>query len=284
MITRTKAEVLLVNNCPPYHPEFLKELPVYRVLYSSDDPDSTYKRNIPYLHAYQHVFFAAPAYSAQLDMKSKMTYCGMPNADWLPIGVFDFEHESGKGEKEVFGGAREIDVIYIGGFYRQKLELLARVKKAMGRKLRLHGVFKLKHNLYFNVRFGFPGWIAPVSNQERVRLYQQSKIGFNVHWNEFGLGNQRLYHLPANGVMQICDCVDSLGRVFELGREVQGYRTQTELISLIEKYLSDEPMRRSIALEGYRRTMQEYRLRTLLKRAHKLIEEGMRKLQWRVAN
>ena len=55
--------------------------------------------------------------------------------------------------------------------------------------------------------------------RERVELYQRSRIGFNVHWNEYGLGNQRLYHLPANGVMQICDCADSLaGSSRRIGR------------------------------------------------------------------
>lgn len=280
-IAAEKADVLLVNNCPPYHPEFLKDLPLYRVLYSGDDPDSTYRRNIPYLHAYHHIFFAAPSYSAQMDMEAKMRSCGMINADWLPIGVFDFECDPTKEEKDLFSQPRDIDIVYIGGFFRQKLDLLSRVKKAFGRKLRLYGMFKLKHNLYFNVKFGLPGWVSPVSLEDRVRLYQRSKIGFNIHWNEYGLGNQRLYHLPANGVMQVCDCASFLGRVYEIGREIMSYRTGDELQDHLHRYLSDDKAREAVALAGYRRTVAEYLLKKVLGRASCLIKEGMQKIRWR---
>src|SRR5438552_330526 len=90
-IHRERIDVLLVANCPPYHPDFLRKLDVYKVLFSADDPEATYMINIPYLHAYHHVFYVDPAYSADLDMAEKMRYAGMVNADWLPISVFDFE-------------------------------------------------------------------------------------------------------------------------------------------------------------------------------------------------
>src|SRR5438309_56587 len=35
----TRADAIIVNNFPPYHPDFLRRLPLYKVLYTSDDPD-----------------------------------------------------------------------------------------------------------------------------------------------------------------------------------------------------------------------------------------------------
>lgn len=280
LIEERRADALIVTNCPPYHPDFLKRIKIYKVLHSSDDPDATYKRNIPYLHAYDHVLYASPAYSPDMDMEEKMRHCGMTNADWLPISVFDFECAPTQNEESVLSGARDIDIVYTGAFWKQKIELLAKVKKAFGKRFRQHGYFDVRHNAYMKLRYGYQGWVSPVSFQERVKLYQRSKIGFNIHWNEHGLGNQRLYHLPANGVMQICDCASHLDRVFKMGEEVIGYKGAGDLIEKLNYYLEHEEERKKIALRGFRRAMNEYRIAVVMKCAGKLIRKGMDRISW----
>lgn len=278
-IDKHQADAIMVNHCPPYHPDFLKTLNVYKVLYSGDDPGATYMRNIPYLHAYDHVMFVAPSYSRDMDMKEKMQYCGMKNADWLPISVFDFEHDAEQSGDSILKHERDIDIIYIGGFFRQKLSMMATLQKTFGTNLRMHGFFRTKHNLYYNMKYGFPGWIKQVSFEERVRLYQRAKIGFNLHWSEYGLGNQRLYHLPANGVMQICDCPNYLDKVFRVGDEVVSFNETNALIDKIKFYLDNDVERNRIAMNGYRRVMNEYRFSTVMNKAGEYIEAGMRRLR-----
>jgi spore maturation protein CgeB len=78
LVEQRGAAAVVVNNCPPFHPEFLREHNLYKVLYSSDDPDATYRRNIPYLHAYDHVMYLDPAHSAEIDMKEKCS-----TVEWL---------------------------------------------------------------------------------------------------------------------------------------------------------------------------------------------------------
>jgi spore maturation protein CgeB len=274
---QTCADAVIVDHCPPYHPEFLRGLPLYKVLRSSDDPDSTYRRNIPYLHAYDHVMYLDPAHSADIDMKEKMHYCGMANADLVPHGVLAGDYDPALSENELFGRERDIDLIYIGSFFRQKLPLLARLRRRFGRRFRLGGFFRTKHNLWFNVVHGGGHWVRPISFDERRRLYQRAKIGVNVHWSAYGLGNQRLYHLPANGVMQISDCADHLHHIFEPGIEVSYYRSTDELIDRIEYYLGAHAEREEMARAGYRRTMMEYRFPTLARRMGELIAEGMKR-------
>jgi len=279
-IRAERIDVLLVANCPPYHPDFLRNVGVYKVLFSADDPEATYRINIPYLHAYHHVFFVDPAYSADLDMTEKMGYAGMVNADWVPISVFDFECDAARSEPEVLTQPRDIDVVYVGSFWRQKVDALMRVSHALGRRFRLHGYFRLRHNLYLNVVHRYGGWVSPLSFQDRVAIYQRSKIGFNVHWNEFGLGNQRLYHLPANGVMQVSDCAAHLDRIFAVNREVVGYRGTDDLIDRLRYYLDHDQDRREIAAAGYRRVMKDYRFATVCRRAVELIRAGMERIGW----
>ena len=279
LIRAQRIDVLFVTNAPQYHPEFLQKLAVYRVLYSTDDQEATYRRTIPYLHAYDHVLFCTPLHNAEKGMEQKMRECGMRNADWLPLGVFDFEFDSKASEEEVFSTPRDIDVVYVGGCFLHKLPLLARVQRALGRQLRLHGFFKWKHNAYFIVRHGARTWVTPVSYEERVRLYRRAKIGFNIHWDNFTLGNQRLYHLPANGVMEISDCARDLGQIYAPGSEIVGYESADDLIDRIRHYLAHDDERLAIARAGYHRTMQDYRIGRVTRQAGKLIERGMTKLR-----
>src|SRR5512147_2975226 len=41
LLREQNADAVIVTNCPPYHPDFLRKLPVYKVLYSTDDPYAT---------------------------------------------------------------------------------------------------------------------------------------------------------------------------------------------------------------------------------------------------
>jgi len=274
-INRNHADAIIVNNYPPYHPDFLRKLKVYKVLYSGDDPGATYMRNIPYLHGYDHVFYLDPDYSDDMNMSEKMRYCGMTNENWVPHGVFDEDYDGTKTETTILEGERDIDIIYVGAPYLQKLKLLATVKKAFGRNCQLYGRFRLPWNLYYNLRYGWPGWMRRISFPKRKQLHQRAKIGFNVHWNLHGLGNQRLYYLPANGVMQICDNQPYLGRVFEVGKEVVTYRDADELIDKIRYYLEHDDERNKIALNGFMRTVNEYRFSDILRKSADHIMEGM---------
>ena len=271
MIRQHGADALLVTNCPPYHPDFLRKLDIYKALYSTDDPDGTYRRTIPYLHAYNHVFHVAPGYSADMELREKLRYCGMQNVDWLPLSVFDFECDPAQTEETILSHERDVDIAYVGHCFPQKMPVLTAVKRAFGSRLKVFGFYRPKHNLYANLVHAYGGWIRPIGFKERVRLYQRAKIGFNLHWNEFGLGNQRLYILPANGVMQICDCPGYLPRVYRVGEEAVAFRNRDELIDRIRYYLDHEAERKRIALAGFRRVMKDYRFADVTRRAAALM-------------
>lgn len=266
------ADALFVTNAPPYHPDFLRRLKAYKVLYSTDDPGATYQRTIPYVHAYDHLMYCAPGYSGEMDLGEKLCHAGARRADWLPLGVFEYEMTSTMADTSL---KRDIDVVYVGACYLQKLPILAAVRRVFGRRARIHGWFKWSHNAYLVLRHGYPGWVRPVTFAERADIYRRAKIGFNIHWNQFGLGNQRLYHLPANGVMQICDCPDLLPAIFDVGTEIVGYRTLENLLDAIRFYLAHDAERERIAAAGQARAMREYTIREVNRHAARLITDGM---------
>ena len=275
-IQETNADVLLVDNCPPYHPDFLCKLDIYKVLRIADGPLSAYDRDFAYLHAYDHVLYHSPAYSKDMGMEEKLRYCGAKMVDFWPLGSFQALCDSSKTVSNILSAKRDIDVIFIGALHLNKMPLLARVKKALGGRLRLHGLANLKKNIYFNVKYGFPGWVTPVSFPDYVSLYQRSKIGINVHnRGDYTVGSYRMFDLPANGVMQISDGGPYLEQFFVPGEEIVSYGDADDLVDKIKYYLVRDEERERIAINGFKRVQKDYKIATLLRNAGDLIQKGM---------
>jgi spore maturation protein CgeB len=233
---------------------------------------SAYDRDFVYLHAYDQVLYHSPAYSRDLAMKEKLVYCGARSPNLWPLGLFDAGYDPSADEETLFKRKRDIDVIFVGALHVGKMPLLAKVKKALGKRFVIRGLASVKKNLYFNARHGFPGWVRPLPFHDYVRFYQRAKIGINVHnRGKFTVGGYRLFELPANGVMQISDGGEYLGTFFEPGREIVGYETADQLIEQIEYYLERDDEREAIARAGYRRVVRDHRMAFRLRDGARLI-------------
>ncbi|NJD62506.1 MAG: glycosyltransferase family 1 protein, partial [Deltaproteobacteria bacterium] len=273
-----RADALIVDNCFPYHPDFLRTVPVYKVLRTTDGPLTAYDRDFAYLHAYDHVLYHSPAYSSDMGMAEKLRYCGAKRADFVPLGLFDAAFDAAKTEETILAGDRDVEIVFIGALYPGKMPLMAKVKKAFGRHCRIHGMANAKKNLYFNFKYGFPGWVAPLPFRDVVPLYQRSRIGFNAHnRGDYTVGSYRLFDLPGNGVMQISDGGKHLREFFEVGEEIVGYESADDLVDKLRYYLAHDEERKRIALNGYRRVTREYRFKAILRRAGELILAGMQR-------
>lgn len=273
-----KIDAIMVDTCPPYHPDWLRKLPVFKVLRVADGPLAAYDRDFAYTHAYDLVLYHSPAYSRDMEMGEKLQYVGAKKAVFWPLGVFDAGFAPAMPEQELFAMDRGLDVIFVGALHLGKMPLIAKVKKAFGTRCRLHGLTSFKKNLYFNAKYGFPGWVRPIEQSEYVPLYQRAKIGFNVHnRGKYTVGGYRFYELPANGVMQISDGDEYLNAFYQEGDEIVGYKDSDadDLIDKIRFYLAHDAERERIARNAYRRVMQDYRIGNLLHRAGASIQEAM---------
>lgn len=276
LVVRTAAEALIVDNGFPYHPDWLRKQKIYKVLRTSDGPLTAYDRDIPYVHAYDHVLYHSPAHSRDLDMAEKLAYVGAKRADFWPLALFDRNFDPTKTEETLLTQERDIDVIFIGAMFANKMPLIARIKKAFGKRARIHGLTSWKRNIYFNAKFGFPGWIRPVRFEEYVPLYQRAKIGVNIHnRGMYTVGSYRLFDLPGNGVMQISDGGPYLNSFFDVGREIVAYDEADELIRKVRYYLDHELERKAIALAGHRRAVRDHHIKVRMRQAGELIAAGM---------
>jgi len=271
VLKKNNIDCLIIDNNNPYHPEFLKTLSVKKVLRTSDGPMTSYDRDFPFMHAVDAVLYHSPAYSEEMDMHEKLTYLGVKEKYLWSMCSFD-ALRSRKSKKDLFNTERDVDVVFVGALFPNKMSVLAGVKKEFGSNFKLHGLANLKKNLYFNLVYKFPGIVRPLAFENYIPLYERSKIGINIHnRGKYTVGGYRLFDLPANGVMQISDGGEYLEEFFKVGVEIESYSSEEELIDKIKFYLSHDDARIKIAKAGYERVMGSYQVKSKLQELSVLI-------------
>lgn len=68
----------------------------------------------------------------------------------------------------------------------------------------------------------------------------------------------RNFEVPGCGAFLLTEYVDHLEDYYEIGKEVECFRSLKELVEKIDYYLKHEEERERIAKAGYERTMREH--------------------------
>lgn len=111
----------------------------------------------------------------------------------------------------------------------------------------------------------------PLFGKEMYEEVYNSKIVINRHIDiaENYANNMRLYESTGVGAFLITDKKTNLSDIFEIGKEVETYNSEQELIEKIEFYLNNESARIKIAVAGQARTLKDH---TYRKRMRELLE------------
>lgn len=106
-LTDSHADAVIVDNCAPYHPDYLRRLPIYKVLRTSDGPTAAYERDLAYLHLYDHVLYHSPAYSSDTGMAKNLRFCGAKNIDFWSMALLDTAFDA-PNRKKRYSPAKQI--------------------------------------------------------------------------------------------------------------------------------------------------------------------------------
>jgi len=276
IIEEEKIDVLLVDNCFPYHPEFLKTLKVFKVMRTTDGPVSAFDRDFAYVNYYDLVLYHSPAYNKFSTYPEKLDELKVKSHEFWPHGSFKAMRDQSLTLENLFAHNRNIDVIFIGALHFDKMESIAKLKKNLGDRFLYHGLSTIKRNIYFNVKYRYPGWVTAIKGEDHANLYRRSKIGVNIHnRGKYTVGSYRLFDLPANGVMQLSDGDDYLGNFFDVGSEIVSYKSIDNLLELVKYYLKNDVERERIATNAFVRTLNEYDIKIILKKLTSIIKAKM---------
>jgi len=273
-----EVDVFIVNHENPYHPEFIRALSqkTYTVLYTGDDPESSYLCSQPYAWAFDHTLCYAVNYDSATRMTDKLMQWGAKRADIRPFGFQPHRYDSTISEKELFAKMRNIEILYVGGPYNKVSDLM-RLKKEFGKRFKIYGNWGgLKSTIGRFRRHGVFELIKPLSESDFIYTYQHSKIGINMHMS-YGPSNVRMWELPINGVMQITDNPAGTAEFFDVGKEIACYENggMEKAINLIDYFLCHEAERIEVARAGYRKVISRYSFKQTFLNSMIAIENGM---------
>lgn len=108
---------------------------------------------------------------------------------------------------------------------------------------------------------------------ETPKVYLLSKINLNVSKTFFSGTIQRVYDIAFCGGFCLTDHRDDVARNFEIGKELETYRTEREMVEKARHYLAHDEERRTVAEAGRRRVLRDHRAAHRVARA--LAEAGL---------
>lgn len=225
------------------HPEFVLKLNTFNVFCCFDDPESSEDLSKPVAHAYD---LCMVGNIAEIDTYKSW---GVKQVRFWPLGFFNSDYDPNLTCETILSGDRKTEIALICE------------RQTDWRAERLD-----KYSAEFpNGRYYGLGWDKGfLSENKKVKLYQDTKIGPNFH-NSTGPINFRTYMLPANGVMLLCDNKQHLGKIFKLNEEAVGFDSIDEAIELTKYYLNHDAERRKIAAAGWKRATTDYNEQAVFK-------------------
>jgi spore maturation protein CgeB len=151
-----------------------------------------------------------------------------------------------------WGFERNIDVLFVG----QKFGNRARYIE----KLRKNGIDVLAYGL---------GWeTSRLSQGQMIGCLQRAKIALNFSSSE---GNShlkfikgRIFEIPATGAMLLTEETQHLDEFFEIGAELDVFRTEDELLEKVVFYLKYDTIRNEIAQKGKNKVLKSFTMETTL--------------------
>lgn len=127
----------------------------------------------------------------------------------------------------------------------------------------LFSTLKKNFNAKIWGRFGVNKYLEDVN-----QVYNSFKITVNLTHSKEGVFTNRLFEAPGAGICLFTDYGTHLDLLYDVGKEVVGYRSLPELVNLIHYYLENEDERRVVALAGYQRARKNHtwvnRVKTIL--------------------
>jgi len=218
------------------HRDFVKELPCFTVFGCNDDPEASERLSKPVADAYDMCLIGNIA-----EIETYKSW-GVKKVSWLPLGLMHNFYNKTLTENDILKGKRDIDIFFMGD------------KTSPYRRNRLLALEKA----FPNGSFWGKGWIKGyLPTGQEMHFLTNTQLGINIH-NSTGPVNLRTFYLPANGVLQLCDNKNNLGKIFELDKEVIGFDSIEECIEKCHYYLHHKEEQRSIALSGWKRVLKDY--------------------------
>lgn len=221
------------------------ELGSKTALWYPDDPrffDSLVRYEAP---SYDHVFTAS---EKAVNMYKEI---GAQNAHYLPFACEPTVHrkvELSDGERKRYNA----NVVFVGTYCLRRAKIIGALVKA-NIDVKVYGpywkYFKLKGDIY-----------EGIYGQEMVKAFNSAEMVLNIH-DEKDLrfkANMRTFEVTGAGSFLLTDKPCNLEKLFNMGKEVISYSSESELKELARYYSEAADERINIAANGQQKAYQSH--------------------------
>lgn len=168
--------------------------------------------------------------------------------------------------------ASPYEVVFIGGFsthHRRGNRILEEVARLAPVDFWGYGTDNLDQNNPILDHYHGPAWGFDMFN-----ILHNAKIAINRHVDvaEDYAGNMRLYEATGVGTMLITDHKVNLHELFNIGKEVETYKSAKELVEKIKFYLKNDRAREKIAKAGQARTLKDHSYQRRMKQLDAILK------------
>ena len=156
------------------------------------------------------------------------------------------------------GDDKTIDVLFVGSCDFRRILLLEKIKKNVSvYGARWQRNFPLISNQLRDRIIDQPVW-----GDDLQQLLARSKIVLNITRTDFfgaetGI-NLRLFETLAAGCFLLTDYCEEIEDLFEVGKEIEVYRSSSELIDKVRYYLENDDERLAIAKLGHEKFLKNH--------------------------
>jgi glycosyltransferase involved in cell wall biosynthesis len=181
--------------------------------------------------------------------------------EYLPIG-FDarvVDRLAARGVDCMNQEGRDIDLSFIGSVnphvHPARVALLEELCRQRPIEIHGNGVDALPADSPIREHFVGEAW-----GLDMYELLARSRVTVNRHIDaaEGYSNNMRLYEATGAGAMLLTDLGSNLSEIFHNGKEVVVYGTVDDLITAVDAYIDDEPLRAEVARSGQARTLGQH--------------------------
>ncbi len=190
---------------------------------------------------------------------NKALSLGVESVEYFFPGFPNFIAEAVKNETQ------EYDVVFSGNCTLKHHKRIEYLEKIAISSLRNSNKYSVSYFIPTISSYVLPPLVtafnnAPVWGIDMHRALKRGRIAVNIHVddakNEYG--NMRIFEITGTGTFMLTDYKDNLCRYFELGREIETFKDEDELMEKIYYYLENTEEREAIARCGQKHCLHEY--------------------------
>lgn len=165
------------------------------------------------------------------------------------------------------------DVTHVGGYgpiHNERNEILETASSQVKVDFWGYGESNLAADSPILKHFHGQAWGLDMHN-----VLHNSRITLGKHISQVAdkyANNLTLFEATGCGALLLTDWKQNLGELFEVGKEIETYRTPQELIEKLRYYLTHEKQRQEIAQAGQRRTLLDHTWEGRMKTLYQLLQ------------